>query len=80
MLISKNKEIKLSKQTKLLVRKAKSKKLINDCEKTKGDSKKMWKTINRALNKKPKPNVVPDFVETVTTEGETKKVRSKAQA
>ena len=61
-----------------LVRKAKAKKLNDECIENKGDSKKMWKTINRATNKKPKRNVIPDFVEASAADGEVIKVRNKS--
>ena len=64
---------------RILVRKAKAKKLNDDCIKSKGDSKQLWKTINKAMNKNPKPNIVPDFVETRAAAGDQCiKVRNKS--
>ena len=55
-----------------MIHKAKNKYTAKSCENAKGSSKKMWKVINKAINKKPKPNTVPAFIKTKTTNGTTK--------
>ena len=37
----------------------------------------MWKVINKATNRKPKPDVIPDFIESRTTDGGVIKTRCK---
>ena len=39
-----------------MIRNAKRKNILSDCEKCKGNSAKMWKVINKATNNKPKPS------------------------
>ena len=56
-----------------LCRKAHRDMIQNDCKKTKGDSGKMWKVINKQLKSKDKPNIIPDFVKVVTADGKNKK-------
>ena len=62
-----------------MCRDAKKDHFNKDCEKSNGDSSKMWKSINRAMNKKPKQNTYPDYIETKTADGEIKKVRNKTE-
>ena len=51
----------------------------NDCDKYKGDSAKMWKVINESMNKKPKSNTYPDFVEARNADGDTVRIRDKKE-
>ena len=62
-----------------LCRNAKKKNLNADCRNASGDSKKMWKVINKATNKKPKPNTYPDFIEAGDAVGDSRKVRDKLE-
>ena len=39
----------------------------------------MWKVINKAINKKPKPNTVPAFIKTKTTNGTIKRISCKTE-
>ena len=58
---------------------AKNKDTAKDCEEAKGSSKKMWKVINKAINRKPKPNTLPAFIKTKTTDGVTKRIYCKTK-
>ena len=37
----------------------------------------MWKVINKATNKKAKPNIIPDFIKIKTADGDNEKVKCK---
>ena len=56
---------------------AKNKYSEKSCEEAKGSSKKMWKVINKVLDRKPKPNVSPDHVKIKDTHGKIKKTKCK---
>ena len=56
---------------------AKSKDTANDCEKARGSSSKMWKVINKATNKKSKPNTFPEYVRIKDADGNLKKTKCK---
>ena len=45
-----------------MIKKAKDEYTAKSCENAKGSSKKMWKVINKAINKKPKSNTIPAFI------------------
>ena len=50
---------------------------INDCENCKGESKKMWKVINKVTGKTAKPNTYPNYIEVKNTDGDLIKIRDK---
>ena len=53
--------------------------MYNDCEKANGDGKKVWKAIRKAMNVKPKPGIIPDFVTTdAVGDGKLKKIKDKS--
>lgn len=62
-----------------LCRNAKRKNLNDDCKKCNGDSKKIWKVINRATGKIQKTNTYPNYIETKNAEGNTVKVKDKSE-
>ena len=62
-----------------MIKKAKDEYTAKSCENAKGSSKKMWKVINKAINKKPKPNTVPAFIKTKTTNGTIKRISCKTE-
>ena len=58
---------------------AKNKQTEDNCKKAKGSSSKMWKVINKATNKKCKPNTFPDYVKIEAADGNVKKIRCKTK-
>ena len=66
-------------KVRIMIRDARRKYTLNDCKKAKGSSKKMWKVIKKATNDNPKPSIIPDFVKTKTTNGETRTIKSKKE-
>ena len=60
-----------------LIANAKNKDALKDCEEAKGNSAKMWKAVNKAMNKKPKPNTNPDFVKTRDANGDVVRINCK---
>ena len=60
-----------------MVRRAKINYLQNECGECGGDSTKMWKVINKATNKKAKPNIIPDFIKIKNADGDNEKVKCK---
>ena len=62
-----------------MCRNAKQKKLKQDCDECKGDSAKMWKVVNKATDKKPKPNTYPNFIESRAADGDLIRVKDKTE-
>ena len=58
-------------------RKAKRDMIQKNCDDTKGDSGKMWKVINKQIKNKNKTDITPDFVNVVTADGNTMKIKDK---
>ena len=70
---------KIRNRVVIMVRTARRNSTQKKCEETKGDSGKMWKVINQAMNSKPKPDISPNFIEVRTADGVTKKVKDKLE-
>ena len=62
-----------------MVRTARRNSTQKKCEDTKGDSGKMWKVINLAMNSKAKPDITPNFIKVETTDGDQKKIQDKTE-
>ena len=60
-----------------MIKKAKLKYFENDFKQCGGDSGKTWKVIYKAMNKKPKPKITPDFVKIKTAAGNSIKTNCK---
>ena len=58
-----------------MIANAKNKDALKDCEVAKGNSAKMWKAVNKAMNKKPNTN--PDFVKTRDANGDIVRINCK---
>ena len=62
-----------------MIEKAKTEYTTKKCEEAKGNSKKMWKVVNKAINKKPKSTTTPNFIKTKTENGGTKRIYCKKE-
>ena len=60
-----------------LTRNAKQNYLLNKCKEANGNSDKLWKVAKQAMNINPKPDVIPDFIRTVSASGDSSKVVDK---
>ena len=68
---------KIRNQVTDMKRTARRNHLLKNCEEAKGDSDKLWKVVKKAMNKKPKPMISPDFVRTVSSDGNPKTIHDK---